>query len=374
MPSHLRFEVTERCNYKGEVVTPLDLSTVEAVAQQLAAENVNAVAVSFLHSYANPDHERQVAEILRQRLPGVTVTASSDLTREWREYERTSTAVLNAYVQPVASQYLGALEADLRASGVTARLNAMKSNGGTQSFSVLAEQPIHLVLSGPVGGVIGAVAIGNAIGITDLITLDIGGTTAKCTLVDNGIVKITTEYRIERDDQNAGFPIKAPVVDIVEIGAGGGSIAWIDAGGALKVGPKSAGAVPGPACYGKGGVHPTVTDANLIAGRINPEYFLGGEINVSVDAARKAMEPIATALGVTVDQVALGVIRIANANMINALKLVSVRRGYDPREFALIAFGGGGAMHAAALATDLHIAKVIIPPAPGHFSAWGMLM
>jgi len=374
VPRHLRFEVRERCNYKGEIVTPLDLATVDAVAEELAAAEVGAVAVSFLHSYANPAHERQVADILRQRLPGVTVTAASDLTREWREYERTSTAVLNAFVQPVASSYLGALERDLRGAGVASRLNAMKSNGGTQSFEVLAEQPIHLVESGPVGGVIGAVAIGKAIGITDLITLDIGGTTAKCTLVDDGIVKITTEYRIERDEHNAGYPIKAPVVDIVEIGAGGGSIAWIDDGGALKVGPKSAGAIPGPACYGKGGTQPTVTDANLIAGRINPDYFLGGEITVSVDAARRAMEPIARALGVSVDEAALGVIRIANANMINALKLVSVRRGYDPRDFALIAFGGGGAMHAAALAGELHVNTVIIPPAPGHFSAWGMLM
>ncbi|GIW03847.1 MAG: hypothetical protein KatS3mg059_0467 [Thermomicrobiales bacterium] len=231
-----------------------------------------------------------------------------------------------------------------------------------------------MVESGPVGGVIGAQAIGNAIGLPNLITLDIGGTTAKCSLIDHGEVKITTDYRIERDQHHAGYPIKVPVVDIVEIGAGGGSIAWIDAGGALKVGPKSAGAVPGPACYGLGGTEPTVTDANLIAGRINPDYFLGGEIKVSVDLARKAMQKISDALGVSVEDAALGVIRIANANMINALKLVSVRRGYDPRDYTLVAFGGGGAMHAAALAKELHIKRVLIPQAPGHFSAWGMLM
>ena len=250
----------------------------------------------------------------------------------------------------------------------------MKSNGGTQTFSVLEEQPIHLIESGPVGGVIGASAIGAAIGVPNLITLDIGGTTAKCALLDEGQVKVTTDYRIERDGQHAGYPIKAPVVDIVEIGAGGGSIAWIDAGGALKIGPRSAGAVPGPACYGNGGTEPTVTDANLIAGRINPNYFLGGEIPVSTDLARQAMAPIAAALGVAVDEAALGVIRLANANMINALKLVSVRRGYDPRDFAMIAFGGGGGMHAAALAVELRIGTVIIPSAPAHFSAWGMLM
>ncbi|MFM9108155.1 MAG: hydantoinase/oxoprolinase family protein [Chloroflexota bacterium] len=374
VPRRRRHEVTERMNYKGEVVTPLDAATLDAVIEQLRADGVGAVAVSFLHSYAYPAHERQAAARIRAALPGVNVTASSDLTREWREYERTSTAVLNAYVQPVASAYLNELAGDLRAEGVACQLNAMKSNGGTQTFAVLAEQPIHLVESGPVGGVIGAAAIGAAIGVDDLITLDIGGTTAKCTLIDGGAIKITTEYRIERDERNAGYSIKAPVVDIVEIGAGGGSIAWIDQGGALKVGPKSAGAVPGPACYARGGTQPTVTDANLIAGRINPEYFLGGEIAVSLDAARAAMQPIADALGVTVDEAALGVIRIANANMINALKLVSVRRGYDPRDFALIAFGGGGPMHAAALAAELRVGKVIIPPAPGHFSAWGMLM
>jgi N-methylhydantoinase A len=374
VPRRRRYEVTERMNYKGEVVTALDEATLDAVIEQLRADGVGAVAVSFLHSYANPAHERQAAARIRAALPGVNVTASSDLTREWREYERTSTAVLNAYVQPVASAYLNELAGDLRAEGVNCRLNAMKSNGGTQTFEVLAEQPIHLVESGPVGGVIGAAAIGAAIGANDLITLDIGGTTAKCTLIDGGAIKITTEYRIERDERNAGYSIKAPVVDIVEIGAGGGSIAWIDQGGALKVGPKSAGAVPGPACYSRGGTQPTVTDANLIAGRINPEYFLGGEIDVSVEAARAAMQPIADALGVSVDEAALGVIRIANANMINALKLVSVRRGYDPRDFALIAFGGGGPMHAAALAAELRVGKVIIPPAPGHFSAWGMLM
>jgi N-methylhydantoinase A len=266
------------------------------------------------------------------------------------------------------------LETDLRGVGIGSRLDVMKSNGGTATFAVSERLPIHMVESGPVGGVIGAQAIGAAIGQPNLITLDIGGTTAKCSLIDRGEVKISTDYRIERDQHNAGYPIKVPVVDIVEIGAGGGSIAWIDAGGALKIGPKSAGALPGPACYGLGGVEPTVTDANLIAGRINPRYFLGGELEVSVELARTAMSRIAETLSVTVEEAALGVIRLANANKINALKLVSVRRGYDPRDFALIAFGGGGSMHAAALARELHIARVLIPRAPGHFSAWGMLM
>jgi N-methylhydantoinase A len=374
VPRERRFEVTERTNYKGEVVTPLDSASVDAAAEWIRASGAQAVAVCFLHSYANPEHERACAERLRELLPNVLVTASSELTQEWREYERTSTTVLNAYVRPVASAYLESLEQQLRRSGLRSQLDVMKSNGGTATFAVSRDQPIHMVESGPVGGVVGAAAIGKAVGIDNLITLDIGGTTAKCSLIDHGEVKITTDYRIERDQFNAGYPIKAPVVDIVEIGAGGGSIAWIDTGGALKVGPRSAGAAPGPSCYGQGGTEPTVTDANLIAGRINPDYFLGGEIAVSVDRARAAMAKIAAALQVSVEDAALGVIRIANANMINALKLVSVRRGYDPREFTLVAFGGGGAMHAAALAKELHIGRVLIPRAPGHFSAWGMLM
>ena len=374
VPRHLRYEVTERVNYKGEIVTPLASDELTGIADRIRAEGCQAVAVSFLHSYANDEHEVAAAEKLRQLLPDVQVTASSEITREWREYERTSTAVLNAYVRPVAAAYLESLEAGLTERGFVAPLDVMKSNGGTATFELSKQQPIHMVESGPVGGVIGAAAIGERIAERNLITLDIGGTTAKCSLIENGEFKISTEYRIERDALNAGYPIKIPVVDIVEIGAGGGSIAWIDQGGALKIGPKSAGAVPGPACYGQGGSEPAVTDANLIAGRINPSYFLGGEIELNIHLARQEMGKVAGPLGVDVDQAALGVIRVVNANMVNALKLVSVRRGYDPRDFALIAFGGGGGMHAAALAAELHIGKVLIPPAPGHFSAWGMLM
>jgi N-methylhydantoinase A len=374
VPRELRFEVSERINYKGEIVSAIDLDALESVADQIRSAGCEAVAVAFLHAYANASHEQAATERLRELLPEVQVTASSDITREWREYERTSTAVLNAYVQPTARAYLQSLTTELRDYGIAAPLNVMKSNGGTSTFEVAMEQPIHMVESGPVGGVIGAAVIGAEVGQNNLITLDIGGTTAKCSLIEKGEIKVTTEYRIERDQYNAGYPIKAPVVDIVEIGAGGGSIAHIDKGGALKVGPRSAGAIPGPACYGQGGTDPSVSDANLIAGRINPNYFLGGEIALDVELARKAMEPIAQRLDVTVEQAALGVIRIANANMINALKLVSVRRGHDPREFTLIAFGGGGAMHATALARELHIGKVMIPQAPGHFSAWGMLL
>ena len=343
------------------------------MAAEIEREGIEAVGICFLHSYADGAHERRCAELLRERLPNVTVSVSSDITQEWREYERSNTAVLNAFVQPVASRYIGNLEEALRAMGVTSELHIMKSNGGTSTFELSKTRPIHLVESGPVGGVIGARAFGEAIGEKNLITMDVGGTTAKASLIDDGVVKFTTEYRIEKDAYKAGYPIKIPVVDIVEIGAGGGSIAHIDEAGALKIGPHGAGAVPGPACYGQGGTNPTVTDANLILNRINDAYFLDGDMSVDVALSRRAFGPIAEHFGVPVEEAALGVVRLADANMVNAIKLVSVRRGYDPRDFSLVTFGGGP-MHAAALASELQIAKVIIPITPGTFSALGMLM
>jgi N-methylhydantoinase A len=373
VPRHLRFEVDERVGYKGDVMKPLDESSVRAAADEIKAQGVTAVAVCFLHSYANPTHEARCAEMLEELLPGVLVTPSHAITQEWREYERTSAAVLNSYVRPVASNYLDALFQDLRKLEMPGSLNVMKSNGGMASIGFAKEQPIHMIESGPVGGVVGSVAIGLEIGERNLITLDIGGTTAKTSLIEGAEVKITTEYRIEQDARRAGYPVKVPVVDIVEIGAGGGSIAWLDSIGTLRVGPRSAGAVPGPASYTQGGTEPTVTDANLLLGRINPSYFLGGEMAMSVEQARQATEKLASKLGMSVEEVARGIIRLANANMVNAIKLVSVRKGHDPREYVLVAFGGGGPMHATALARELHIRKVIIPPAPGNFSAWGML-
>ena len=373
VPRHLRFEVDERVGYKGDVMTPLDEGSVREAADQIRAAGVSAVAVCFLHSYANPAHEARCAEMLEELLPGVLVTPSYAITQEWREYERMSSAVLNSYVRPAASGYLDSLFKDLRTLEMPGSLNVMKSNGGMASFAFAKEQPIHMIESGPVGGVVGSLAIGLEIGERNLITLDIGGTTAKTSLIEGAEVKVTTEYRIEQDGRHAGYPVKIPVVDIVEIGAGGGSVAWLDAIGTLRVGPRSAGAVPGPASYSQGGTEPTVTDANLLLGRINPEYFLGGEMPLSVERAREATEPLARALSMSVDDVARGIVRLANANMVNAIKLVSVRKGHDPREYTLVAFGGGGPMHATALARELHIGKVVIPPAPGNFSAWGML-
>jgi N-methylhydantoinase A len=375
VPRRLRLEVTERVSYKGEVTTPLDEDDVRAAVGEALRQGAAAIAICFLHSYANPAHERRAAEIVRAEWPEVAVTTSHELTSEWREFDRTSTAVLDAYVKPTAERYLGRLADRLGEAGIAAAArHAMQSNGGVSRFDVAGRTPINLIESGPVGGVIGSAVIGELLGEPNLITLDIGGTTAKASLVERGDVRITSEYYLERTPTFAGYPIRVPVVDIVEIGAGGGSIAWIDPADALKVGPQSAGAEPGPACYGWGGTDPTLTDANVIAGRINPDYFLGGQIRLDVERAREALRPLAERLDVSIEEAALGVIRIANANMINLLKLVSVRRGRDPRDFAIVACGGGGSMHATALARELHVPRVIVPIAPGHFSAWGMLM
>ena len=375
VPRHLRQEVEERVNYKGEELVPLNGHDVRRAAETLKGEGVQAIAVCFLHSYANPAHEIECGKILYEIVPDIPLTLSHQITQEWREYERTSTAVLNSYVHPIARDYLDNLEVDLVGMGMDSRvLHVMQSNGGSATFEMGKAAPINLVESGPVAGIIGSAYIGQQIGEPNVIGLDIGGTTAKTSLVENGTPRLTTEYRIERRRDFAGYPILAPTIDIVEIGAGGGSIAWIDRGGALRVGPVSAGADPGPACYGWGGDKPTVTDANVLAGRINPDYFLGGEIRLDAMKAEAAMKPIADAFKMSVEEAAMGVIRIADANMINALKLVSVRRGHDPRDFVLIAFGGGGAMHAGALMRELRVKKVIIPTEPAVFSAWGMLM
>ena len=375
VPRYLRLEVAERVNYKGEVLTPLSEADVRAAVAKLQAEGVQAVAVCFLHSYANPRHELECGEIINELAPELPITLSHLITQEWREYERTSTTVLNSYVHPIARDYLDSLERDLTGMGIESHtLHVMQSNGGSATFGAGKLSPINLVESGPVAGVIGAAKIGEMIGEPNVISLDIGGTTAKTSLVENGTPRITTEYKIELRRNFAGYPILAPTIDIVEIGAGGGSIAWVDRAGALQVGPLSAGADPGPACYGWGGDRPTVTDANVLAGRINPAYFLGGEIPLDVKKAEAALRPIAEAFQLDLEQAAMGVIRIADANMINALKLVSVRRGYDPRDFVLIAFGGGGPMHAGALMRDLRCRKLIIPTEPAVFSAWGMLM
>ncbi|MEW6398000.1 MAG: hydantoinase/oxoprolinase family protein [Bacillota bacterium] len=374
VPRRLRFEVSERCNVRGEVLVPLAEDEVRHIAARCRDMGVEAVAVCFLHSWANPAHEKRCGEILRQELPGVSITLSCELISEWREYERTSTTVLNAYVQPAAVRYLGSLSRELREMGMQGEPYAMQSNGGTATFTRAAETPINLVESGPVAGAMGAAALGEVVGQPNLITMDVGGTTAKTTLIHRGRVRVTTEYRVAWNPYVAGYPVKVPVVDIVEIGAGGGSIAWVDSVGTLHVGPQSAGADPGPACYGRGGQEPTLTDANVVAGRIDPGRFLGGEFPLDGDRARTALEKIARHFSITVEEAAVAVIRLANASMVNALKLVSVRRGYDPRDFTMVAVGGCGPVHAVALARELQCRRVLIPNMPATFSAWGMLM
>ncbi|MDQ0338749.1 N-methylhydantoinase A [Caldalkalibacillus uzonensis] len=372
VPRYLRQEVEERLNYKGEVLVPLNRGQVKDIIDYFKKEEVEAIAVSYLHSYANPDHEQQTVEIIKELWPEVAVTASHEVTKEWREYERTSTTVLNSYVKPIASSYIDRLESKLAERKTAGNKYIMQSNAGTTTFEQSKQTPINMVESGPVAGIFGAAILGQMIGEKNIIAFDIGGTTAKCSLIDGGEVKVTTDYKIEKTDRTAGYPIKVPVVDIVEIGNGGGSIAWIDDAGSLKVGPQSSGALPGPVAYGRGGTKPTTTDANLITGRLSAKNF---DNEVNLDAVKRAIdEQVAQHFGISVEEAALGIIRIANSNMLNALKLISVRKGYDPREFALVAFGGGGPMHAAILAKELGVKTVIVPVAASVFSAWGMLM
>jgi N-methylhydantoinase A len=374
VPRRLRFEVQERVRADGEVLAPLRLEDLDLVIECCRVEGVEAIAVQFLHSYAATEHESACTAYLRERLPGVAVTASHEITREWREYERANTAVLNAYVQPLVQRYFDTLETGLGELGIRCPYAAMQSNGGTTSFAWAREHPIMLIESGPAAGVGGAALAGRLAGAEDVIYLDIGGTTAKCSVIEGGEPKVHTEYKLEWTRTNPGYPVKVPVVDIVEIGAGGGSIAWFDATGALKVGPASAGADPGPACYCRGGEQPTVTDAMLLAGVLNPDYFAGGRLKLDLGRAERAMEHVAMGLKTGVDEAAVGVLRVLEANMINALKLVSIQRGHDPRDFVLIAAGGGGPMHAASLGRELGVKEMVIPRYPGYFSAWGMLV
>ncbi len=374
VPRHLRREIPGRINYKGEVLHALTLDNLTEIIDDFRNEQVDAIAICLLHSYVNPDHEVELAEAISSIWPDVDIVTSHEITREWREYERSNTVVLSTYIHPIANRYLGKLQAQLEDDGFAGQAYIMQSNGGIDTIGSSRLRPIRMIESGPASGVLGAAALGDLIGIENIIALDIGGTTAKCSLIEDGRVRISTEYMIEKTPRYAGYPILAPVVDIVEIGAGGGSIIWSDEGGKLHVGPQSAGAVPGPAAYGRGGMQPTLTDANLVTGRIDPEYFLGGRIKADMDSIAKAFQHLSKRLGMSMEELARGAIRIANNNMINALKLVSVNRGYDPRDFTLVAFGGGGAMHASALAAELQIGKVIVPNKASVFSAWGMLM
>src|SRR5262245_1633778 len=377
IPRELRFEVRERMSSQGEVVDALDQPALEKLALKLRDLSAEAVAIFFLNSYVNPAHEEVAAAILQKLLPDVYITFSTDLTREWYEYERCSTAAANAYVGPLVSTYIQGMESDLKAQGFGGALFMMGSNGGLLSAARTRRQPIGLVESGPIGGCIGASAYAEALGFKNVVAFDMGGTTAKSALVENGRFSVNSVYYA--GGYVRGFPIKSAVIDIVEVGSGGGSIAWLDPQKRLQIGPQSAGSMPGPVCYGRGGTEPTVTDANLVLGRLNPERFLGGELKLDPDGARRAIaERIADPLGYAgpdgVIRMADGIIAIATVIMAGSIRRISVEHGLDPRDFVLFSYGGGGPLHAAALARELSIPTVVIPPEPGNFSAIGMLL
>lgn len=374
VPRHLRFEVEERTSHLGDIIEPIDLQQLAMVLDQLKSHNVNSVAVCFLHSYANPQNELLAVDYISKECPEMACIASHMISREWREYERTSTTVLSAYVHPVAARYLENLSNAMADVGCARNMYVMKSNGGIDTFKSATQAPINLLESGPAGGVFGAVELGKKLSIGNIISLDVGGTTAKCALSMGGEIQVTTDYRVEATPTYPGYPVSVPTVDLVEIGSGGGSICWIDDNGKLSVGPRSAGADPGPVAYGLGGTQPTVSDAHLITRRMNSKLFFGGEIAPDLDAVEDAFGVLAGELGVTVDEVACGVIRMADSNMANALRLVSVNRGHDPREFTLVVFGGGGGLHAISVSNELGINKVLLPMNPDVFSAWGMLL
>ncbi|MDA9451258.1 MULTISPECIES: hydantoinase/oxoprolinase family protein [unclassified Bradyrhizobium] len=378
IPRARRFEVSERVSPSGEITEALDENEVVALASALKGADVSAVAVSFLNSYANPRHEQRTIEILSEMLPGLYFTSGSALSREWFEYERTATAAANAYVGPAIAAYAAGFTKRLRGRGFGGGLTMMGSNGGIMSFEAAVERPVALVESGPIGGVIAAAEYARAIGLDKVVAFDMGGTTAKCALVEDGSFAVQPTYWV--GGYVRGFPIRSPVLDIVEVGAGGGSIGWTDAQGRLRVGPRSAGSEPGPACFGRGGSEPTVTDANLRLGRIGGGSFLGGRLSLDPQAAETAIrDRVALPLGYgsgeeATTRVAHGILDLATTLMAGAVKEITVARGHDVREFALLVFGGGGPIFGAELARNLGIRRVVVPPQPGNFSALGMLM
>ena len=382
VPRYLCFGVPGRLDFRGDVLVPLDEGAARRVAEQLRDEGVESVAVCLLHSYVNPEHEKRIGDILREVLPSVPVSLSSEVAPEFREYFRASTTVINAAIRPVVSRYLGNIQDRIRGSGITGELLVMQSSGGVLTFDAAIERPVFMVESGPAAGVIAASHLGSSLGHGNVISFDMGGTTAKAGLIEGGTPRVTKDYEVggtagatEHGARGSGYPIRTPVIDLVEIGAGGGSIAWIDSGGILRVGPQSAGADPGPVCYGQGGTEPTITDANLVLGRLSPDYFLGGEMGLDVEGARRAIETrCAKPLGMGVMEVALGIVEIANSAMVGALRQVSVQRGHDPRDFMLVAFGGAGPVHANRLAAELEVPTVLVPPSPGTTSAMGLLV
>jgi N-methylhydantoinase A len=361
-------EVAERVNYKGEILEALDEAGARTCVQELREAGIRDIAVSFLFSYVNPAHELRMREIIHEVYPEATVSLSHEVYPRWREYDRTSTVLADAFLKSLVDDYLENLSRGLDELGVSKNFLIMKSNGGVEDYRAAAAKPVDLLVSGPVGGVLSAMFFGRLTGRPNLISMDMGGTSFDVSLIADGRVKQTTEFEIEW-----GLPVYTPMIDVKTIGAGGGSIAWIDKGGLLRVGPESAGSNPGPACYGRGGTLPTVTDANLALGRLNPAYMLGGELRLDVEAARGAMRGLAEQLGIEVEEVASAIVELVDFNMVNAIRLVSIDRGLDPREFTLVSFGGAGSLHSGALAEIIGIREVLIPIHQGVFSAFGLM-
>jgi N-methylhydantoinase A len=373
VPRHLSKEVAERVLASGDVHEKLNRAGVEAVAKALKAEGVEAVAVCFLHSYINPEHERAAGEIIRKEMPDAYLSLSHEILREYREFERTSTTVVNAYIGPKVGGYVRTLKDNLRSVGFRGDLSIMRSNGGVMTPEVAQERPVAMMESGPVGGIIASARVGEKLGYDNVISFDMGGTTAKASLIRDGEPTMAPGYYV--GGYASGHPVMVPMIDVVEVGAGGGSIAWRDDIGALKVGPQSAGADPGPICYRGGGTEPTITDANVVLGRLDPHNFLGGTMTLDADGARRGIEEkIAKPLGLTTPEAAQAILDIAINKMSLAVREVSVEKGYDPRDFVLFASGGAGPLHVLAIARELHIPTVIVPLFPSHFSALGMLL
>jgi N-methylhydantoinase A len=368
VPRDLRLEVPERVRHTGEVDTPLDEDKMRAAAKALKAAGVQAIAVSFLYGFIRPEHEKRAVAILREEVPDAFISAGHEIAPEFREYERLSTVVLNAYLGPVMESYIRRLSPRLKALGMTATPHLTQSNGGVIGFATAADMPVRTVLSGPSTGVVGAQAIGALAGFADLITFDMGGTSTDVALLQDGHCKLAAEATVH------GYPIKAPMLDIHSVGAGGGSIAYIDSGGLLKVGPRSSGADPGPACYDKGSEEPAVTDANVVLQTLNPQHLLGGRMKIRQDLAKRAIGRLAERLGLGIPETAQGVLSVVTANMARAIRVISVQRGHDPRDYTLMAFGGAGPLHAARLAKELDISRVLVPANPGILCAMGLLL
>ena len=369
VPRYLRREVKERVGVDGAVVVPLDEETVREAVAFLKEQAVESIAVCFIFGFRNPAHERRVREICQEMYPQATVSLASEISPEFREFERTSTTVISAYLQPVVDRYLDNLEDQLQARYGQVDLRIMQASGGSMTTEDARGRAVNIVNSGPAGGAQAAAYVGQLTGDGEVLGVDMGGTSFDIGLIVEGKPRVAPESHFE------GFPVKMPILDVHAIGAGGGSLAWIDQGGALNVGPESAGSSPGPACYGLGGERPTVTDANLVLGRLNADYFLGGEIELHPDLAEKAIrEHVAEPLGISVEEAASGIIRVVNAHMVRGIAVCSTERGYDVREFALLPFGGAGPLHAVELAEDLGMGRVIIPMYPSTLSAVGLLV